>query len=351
MLRNLGIDTTRCGASVETFANGRHRWTIGCSAQTVRHLARYLTNFEWWWASLLGADTAVRDDAARCQRWTREEASHVVGGRGGLWVHHAEGGPRHGLEPRTVGRYVGFRTRGHRTPPGQAVAGRLRVRSLPAPVAWGTKSTLSPSSDRALRPSRLIPGGPVILGYDADRPWQPTSDELEDWEGDREFWFGPDKTIQECLAEVTLRPRLVEFAPFLIETTPKEDGWEPIGLDDPIVQQIIHDHGVEPYPAATELGKTRVSRNEDGSILAERCTDSDLTHADLAGQLAVGGFRFPTSDEWEYACGAGDRPCSDGATTSHAIGQFACPVVSGKTHREVSPTAGISTSIPTHSGS
>src|SRR3954454_5261762 len=31
----------------------------------------------------------------------------------------------------------------------------------------------------------LIPGGPVMLGYDADRPWQPTADELESWESER----------------------------------------------------------------------------------------------------------------------------------------------------------------------
>ena len=148
-----------------------------------------------------------------------------------------------------------------------------------------------------------------------------------------------------------VRPRLVEFAPFLIETNPKEYGWEPIGLDDPIVQQIIHDHGVEPYPAATELGKTRVSRNEDGSILAERCTDSNLTHADLAGNWRSVGSASRRRTSGSTPVVPAHRPCSDGATTSHAIGQFACPVVSGKTHREVSPTAGISTSIPTHSGS
>jgi hypothetical protein len=151
----------------------------------------------------------------------------------------------------------------------------------------------------------LIPGGPVILGYDAERAWQPTTDELESWESDREFEFGPGKTIQECIAEVTLRPRRVEFTPVLIDTSPAEFGREIIGLDDPVVQEIIHFHGVGPYPTATQLGRTRVSRRKDGSILAERSTDDNWTHADLAEQLSADGFRFPTSDEWEYACGAG----------------------------------------------
>ena len=150
----------------------------------------------------------------------------------------------------------------------------------------------------------LIPGGPVILGYDAERPWQPASDELESWQFDYYDWFDPEMTIQQCIAAVTLRPRQVEFTPFLIETSPEEFGRELIGLDDPIVQEIIHVHGVGPYHT-TELGRTRVSGRKDGSILAERYIDGNWTHAELAEQLAAAGFRFPTSDEWEYACGAG----------------------------------------------
>jgi hypothetical protein len=149
----------------------------------------------------------------------------------------------------------------------------------------------------------LIPGGPVILGYDAERPWQPTSDELESWKRDYCDWFDPDMTIQECIAAVTLRPRRVEFTPFLIETSPEEFGRELIGHDDPIVQTIIRRLG--PYPTVSGLGSTRVWRRQDGSIVAERHTDCTWTHADLTEQLAASGFRFPTSNEWEYVCGAG----------------------------------------------
>jgi hypothetical protein len=48
---------------------------------------------------------------------------------------------------------------------------------------------------------------------------------------------------------------------------------------------------------------TRLQRKEDGSIIAERSVSQ--THAELAEQLKASGFRFPTSDEWEYACGCG----------------------------------------------
>jgi hypothetical protein len=48
---------------------------------------------------------------------------------------------------------------------------------------------------------------------------------------------------------------------------------------------------------------TRIRRQADGSIIAERALER--THAELVEQLIASGFRFPTNDEWEYACGCG----------------------------------------------
>src|SRR5262245_60639953 len=56
----------------------------------------------------------------------------------------------------------------------------------------------------------LIPGAVVSLGYDLDRPWQPNPDELESWQDTSEE-YGIAKSIQECIAEVTLRVRRVEL--------------------------------------------------------------------------------------------------------------------------------------------
>jgi len=96
----------------------------------------------------------------------------------------------------------------------------------------------------------LVPGGPVQLGFDASRPFEPTSDELKSWQGTAEE-YGIAKTLHEHVIDVTLRPRRVEMPTLLVETTA---AWLGMG-----------------------------------------------SHALLAAQ----GFRHPTSDEWEYLCGCG----------------------------------------------
>lgn len=152
----------------------------------------------------------------------------------------------------------------------------------------------------------LIPGGAVSLGYDAHRPWEPNPDELESWQGTAED-YGIDKTLQEYVAEATLPGRRTELAPFLIETVAGELGWETIGVDEPEVQEILRKHGSPKQVVEVSRGNnsTRVRREADGSVIAERSLPQ--THAELAGKLRASGFRFPTSDEWEYACGGGSR--------------------------------------------
>jgi hypothetical protein len=149
----------------------------------------------------------------------------------------------------------------------------------------------------------LIPGGPVTLGYNADRLWKLNPEELDSWQGTADE-YGIDKTVQEYVAEVTLRPRQATLAPFLIETAAGELGWEPIGVDGPEVQAIIREHGSRGQVEVVRgEASTRVRRADDGSVVAERSLAQ--THADLAARLKTSGFRFPTSDEWEYACGCG----------------------------------------------
>lgn len=50
----------------------------------------------------------------------------------------------------------------------------------------------------------FIPGGQVNLGYDLDRPWQPSPAELESWE-DTISEYGIEDNPLEFIAKVTLR--------------------------------------------------------------------------------------------------------------------------------------------------
>ncbi len=148
----------------------------------------------------------------------------------------------------------------------------------------------------------LIPGGTASIGFDPEG-WEPDPDERESWESTaEEYEF--EGTISDHVARATSRVRPIELAPLLVETVPFEPGWEAIGPDDPEVREILREYGSSRRVEASREGtSTRVTRGEDGSILAERSLAR--THAELAAQLRASGFRFPTSDEWEYLCGGG----------------------------------------------
>jgi len=156
-----------------------------------------------------------------------------------------------------------------------------------------------------------LPGAEVVLGFDADRPWQPNPDEQESWQGTADE-YEIDKSIQQLIAEATLRPRTVRLPPILIECTARELGWEPLDPNDPEVQEVVRPESAHAESARAKAwqttihhggGQTRVGKGHDGTVTAERSTTTD--HAVLTRTLAASGFRFPTSDEWEYSCGAG----------------------------------------------
>ena len=151
----------------------------------------------------------------------------------------------------------------------------------------------------------LIPGGQISLGYDASRDWQPTEEEYESWKGTAEEYEIND-SLEQYVAKVTMRPRVVNVETFLMETNAGELGWQPLSPDDPEVSKLIKEHlkgGTRQATICRGGTETRVTRADDGSIKAERADAN--THAVLSKQLQDSGFRFPTSDEWEYVCGAG----------------------------------------------
>ena len=154
----------------------------------------------------------------------------------------------------------------------------------------------------------LVPGGEITLGYDINRPWEPTPEELESWQETAEE-YGIDRTISEYIADVTLRLRQVCLKSFLIETEASELGWQPVSANDPEVKSIVEEDfssnctGEQHINAYRGDSVLHVWCDRHGKIIAER--SKSCTHRDLSAQLAGSGFRFPTSDEWEYACGGG----------------------------------------------
>lgn len=152
----------------------------------------------------------------------------------------------------------------------------------------------------------LIPGGEVRIGYDANRPWEPNPDELASWNESAEEW-GFAESINDYIASVTLRPQSVTLRPFLVETVSKEVGWTPLDLDDPDVKSLVRDLPRQQgnYESSLHQGDRviRVRRDTKGNLTAELAQNP--TWDSLSTDIATSGFRFPTSAEWEYACGAG----------------------------------------------
>ncbi len=153
----------------------------------------------------------------------------------------------------------------------------------------------------------LLPGGALLLGYDANHSWEPTPEELESWQDTAEE-YGIDCTLHEHIAKATLKPKSVHLQSLLMETTANEIGWEPKCLNAPEVKEIVQEHfsknstssQVEVYRGDFSV---RIQRDHAGTITAQRSVTR--LHGELVAQLAKSGFRLPTSDEWEYACGAG----------------------------------------------
>jgi hypothetical protein len=149
----------------------------------------------------------------------------------------------------------------------------------------------------------LIPGGSAELGYDLEgHPFELQPEHMEPHGGDLE-------ALKSHIRDCTTEPRTCSIAPCLVEVEAQEVGMEPASADDPdIAEQLTRlaakwgaawPFDVEVFPVC------RLHWRDDGSLEAFRRVET--THAQVVDALAAGGFRLPSSDEWEYFCGCGTR--------------------------------------------
>ena len=171
----------------------------------------------------------------------------------------------------------------------------------------------------------LLPGGEVRLGFDPGR-FDATPEQAASF-SESATAFGLEPELRSYLRGVTTEPRSVTLAPLLLETQAQRSGLQPISPEAPEVQRFLDSenrrHGE--FELYDNEGILRVRHGEDGALAAWRIVPK--THGQIRSDLAESGCRLPSTDEWEYACGAGARtlfrwgdvcPCDRAPTESTA---------------------------------
>lgn len=118
----------------------------------------------------------------------------------------------------------------------------------------------------------LIPGGQGFLGYNRNQPFVPNYAQRESWKNETEERFAV--SLDDYLDRVMTPFRTVSLQPFLLEM-----------VASPLSPSPVFDEAVGGW--------------KDDAV--------PLSYEKTLLQISRQGFRFPTSDEWEYACAAGSR--------------------------------------------
>jgi len=137
-------------------------------------------------------------------------------------------------------------------------------------VAFFEWSTGSPNHGNAF--FALIPGDNALLGYDREHPFIPTPEQYQNWieESESDYGMALTKYLDTCMTPL----RYVLIQPFLLEVM------------------------------ATDLSRP-LTFNEEWQMWVYE--ERSIMHENVLKRHQEDGFRFPTSDEWEYACAAGAR--------------------------------------------
>ena len=142
-------------------------------------------------------------------------------------------------------------------------------------VAVFERASLPPSYQHGF--FALIPGGEATLGYDRAHPFIPNAQQQASWVEETQRTGMFTGTLDAFLDKVMTPLRHVSMEPFLLEV-----------LATPLAPAPVFDEA---------LGSKGGWRRSMTPITAEKTLQ----------RLSSEEFRFPTSDEWEYACAAGSR--------------------------------------------
>jgi hypothetical protein len=173
----------------------------------------------------------------------------------------------------------------------------------------------------------FVPGGETRLGFDA-ASWQPTQEQQESFDENAEE-YGIDETVQAYVASRTTLPRAFHAPPMLVAVEAEELGWTIADDADPRVAEARRKYRgqggtVTIYDRGSEL---RISRGADGTQVFE-IGERPVDRGAFENALRSDGLRLPSSDEWEWLCGAGattlfrwgdDCPCDRYPTGKIAV--------------------------------
>jgi hypothetical protein len=131
----------------------------------------------------------------------------------------------------------------------------------------------------------FIPGSTVSLGYDPNDPFEPDEGQLDDWDSFSSSYGGP-VDLHRALKEILTPFRTVTIGPMLMQVEAQT-----LGLEE--VPARARTEGFWPFQRTIK----------EFAIRRERC----ISYDEAIETVGRDDFRLPTSDEWEYACGAASR--------------------------------------------